>query len=219
MHMSTESKSSNRERLIEAAGEVFSEVGFKAATVREITRRAEMNLAAVNYYFRDKEELYSAVLMHAQRCAIEASWISESSGAPENRLRDFIEGMLRHLLDPLRPAWHSRLMAREMTAPTRMLRGLLEEGFRPKVELLGGILRELADGRLADEEIDRASASIVAQCVFYRQNRPVILHLYPDLLGDEDHIGKLADHITAFSLGGVEQLKKSSPVRLPVALL
>ncbi len=216
--MSAQGKSSGREKLIEAAGEVFGEAGFKAATVREITKRAGMNLAAVNYYFRDKEELYYAVLMHAQRCAIEASWGSESSGPPESRLRDFIEGMLRHLLDPLRPAWHSRLMAREMTAPTRMLRSLLDGEFRPKVELLGGILKELAGGRLTGEEIDRASASIVAQCVFYRQNRPVILHLYPDLLGDEDHLGKLADHITAFSLGGLKQLKRSSPIRSPAAL-
>lgn len=214
-----ESKGNNRERLIEAAGEIFAEVGYKAATIREITGRAGMNVAAVNYYFRDKEELYSAVLMHAQRCAIESSWISESSNIPAQRLRDFIEGMLKHLLNPLRPAWHSRLMAREMTAPTKMLQDLLEEGFRPKVELLGRILRDLTEGLLTNEEIDRASASILAQCAFYRQNRPIILHLYPDLLGDENHIGKLADHIAAFSLGGLERLKKSSPDKLPVALL
>ena len=207
----SEEKANSRERLMEAAGEVFAEVGFKAATIREITRRARVNIAAVNYYFQDKTELYSAVLLHAQRCAIETSWAGESSGPARVRLRNFIEGMLRHLLDPLRPAWHSRLMAREMAAPTRMLHHLIDEGFRPKVELLGGILRDLTGGRLSDEEIDRSSASIIAQCIFYRQNRPVILHLYPDLLTSGDHIDKLAEHIAAFSLGGLERLKKAAP--------
>jgi len=205
----------SRERLMEAAGEVFAEAGFKAATIREITRRAGVNIAAVNYYFRDKAELYSAVLMHAQRCAIETAWVAGSAGPAEERLRDFIQGMMRHLLDPLRPAWHSRLMAREMAAPTRMLHNLINDGFRPKVEQLGVILRDLSAGRLSDAEIGCASASIIAQCVFYRQNRPVVLRLYPGLLSDGDPIDRLADHITAFSLGGLDRLKKPSHKKHP----
>lgn len=215
----TESKGNSRERLLEAAGEVFGEVGYKAATVREITSRAGMNVAAVNYYFRDKEELYSAVLLHAQRCAMESSPAAEDEGPAAVRLRVFIEGMLRHLLDPLRPAWHSRVMAREMASPTRMLGELIEEGYRPKVKKLDEILRELTDGRLSDEEIARAGASIIAQCVFYRQNRPVVLHLYPDLMGAGDHIDKLAGHIAEFSLGGLERLKAASPEAFSHVLL
>lgn len=212
-------KGRSRERLMEAAGEVFGEVGYKAATVREITGRAGMNVAAVNYYFRDKEELYSAVLLHAQRCAIESARVGEGGGSPEARLREFIGGMLRHLLDPLRPAWHSRVMAREMAAPTRMLGELIEEEFRPKAEMLGGILRDLTDGRLTEGELARAGASIIAQCVFYRQNRPVVLHLYPDLLGDEEQIGRLAEHIAEFSLGGLNRLKEASPEKFSYVLL
>jgi len=215
----SEMKGKGRERLLEAAGEVFGEVGYKAATVREITGRAGMNVAAVNYYFRDKEELYSAVLLHAQRCASESSWVASGGDSAEARLRDFIGGMLRHLLDPLRPAWHSRVMAREMAMPTRMLGELIEEGFRPKAEMLAGILRELTDGRLSDEDLDRAGASIIAQCVFYRQNRPVVLHLYPELLGDGDPIGRLAAHIADFSLGGLEKLKEASPEKFSHVLL
>jgi len=215
----SEIKGKGRDRLLEAAGEVFGEVGYKAATVREITSRAGMNVAAVNYYFRDKEELYAAVLVHAQRCAMESLPAEEDEGPAEVRLRIFVEGMLRHLLDPLRPAWHSRVMAREMASPTRMLGELIEEEFRPKVDRLGKILRELTDGRLSDEELARAGASIISQCVFYRQNRPVVLHLYPDLMGAGDHIGKLAAHITEFSLGGLERLKAALPEAFSHVLL
>ena len=204
---------------MEAAGEVFAESGYKAATVREITKRAGMNVASVNYYFRDKEELYSAVLLHAQRCANESSWATASEGPAEARFREFVEGMLRHLLDPLRPAWHSRVMAREMAAPTRMLHELIEGGFRPKVEILDGILRELTGGRLSAEELNRAAASIIAQCVFYRQNRPVVLYLYPDLLSNDEPISRLAAHITNFSLGGLERLKDATAEQFSHVLL
>ncbi len=51
-----------RERLLAAARVVFSENGFQNATVREICRHAEVNIAAVNYYFSSKEALFAATL-------------------------------------------------------------------------------------------------------------------------------------------------------------
>ena len=60
-----------RERLLEAAGEVFAERGFRDATVREICKRADMNQAAINYYFGDKKGIYEAVLRYAHRHAVE----------------------------------------------------------------------------------------------------------------------------------------------------
>jgi AcrR family transcriptional regulator len=45
------------QRLLAAATEVFAEVGYGAATLREICRRGRANIAGVNYHFRDKEQL------------------------------------------------------------------------------------------------------------------------------------------------------------------
>src|ERR1700677_4461463 len=53
---------STRQKLIEVAGRVFAEHGYYAATVRDICAQAGSNVAAVNYHFRDKLGLYTAVL-------------------------------------------------------------------------------------------------------------------------------------------------------------
>jgi len=49
-------------RVLDAAEELFMEHGFEATTLRQITARAEVNLAAVNYHFGSKEALFQAVL-------------------------------------------------------------------------------------------------------------------------------------------------------------
>jgi len=50
------------EKIVSAAAEVFAEQGYDAASVREITTRAEVNLGAITYHFGGKRELFSAVL-------------------------------------------------------------------------------------------------------------------------------------------------------------
>lgn len=61
---STKSGSNSRERLLEAAVDVFGKHGFEAATTRMIANAAGVNIAAIPYYFNGKEGLYQAAVTH-----------------------------------------------------------------------------------------------------------------------------------------------------------
>ena len=54
-------------RILDAAGPIFADKGFDRATVRDICQAAGVNLAGVNYYFRDKERLYIEAVKQAAK--------------------------------------------------------------------------------------------------------------------------------------------------------
>lgn len=56
--------SCTQERLLDAAIDVFGKHGYDAATTRMIAREAQVNIAAIPYYFDGKEGLYRAVINH-----------------------------------------------------------------------------------------------------------------------------------------------------------
>jgi len=200
-----------RQRLLEAAGEVFAEHGFRAATIRDICHRAKANIAAVNYYFRDKEHLYAAVLQYAQRCVDEKyppDLGLRANATAEERLHMFITSFLLHIFDEGQPAWHSKLWSREMIESTRALDALVEAAIRPNAEQLESIVRALLGNRATREQVRLCATSIVSQCVFYHHARPVIVRLYPEQRFGAQDIERLADHITQFSLGALKQLAR-----------
>lgn len=54
--------SDTKERLLDAAEQLFAERGFAATSLRDLTAVAEANLASVNYHFGTKEALLAEVL-------------------------------------------------------------------------------------------------------------------------------------------------------------
>jgi len=204
-----------KQRLITVAGEVFAEQGYRAATVREICNRARANVAAVNYYFGDKEQLYIQAVQAAHCCPTELMQPNWPAGMrAEEKLRFFVEHLLTHLLNDQRPAWHAQLMLREMADPTEACVQLVEAYIRPTSATLMGILKELLPESAPIGERWLIGASIIAQCLFYKTQRPI----FERLIGSEQFarldVQTLTEHITRFSLAAVTAPKAGLQERL-----
>jgi AcrR family transcriptional regulator len=208
----------NREtkrRLLAAASELFAERGFHGTTVRDIAARARVNLAASNYHYGSKKALYLQVL-RAQFVAVRAELTRRGATASADALArlsrselvDLLRARGKVMLDLLigpPPGLHGTLMQREMTDPSEALPVIVEEFILPMVREIEHIVAHLAPG-LSRREVERCVFSIIGQALFYRFTMPATLRLWGLPVYPRGCARQLAEHITEFSLGGLERL-------------
>jgi AcrR family transcriptional regulator len=192
-----------RRKLIDAAGQVFAERGLHAATLQEITDRAGVNKAAVNYHFRDKYELYAAVVRHCLSFTDSGSGPQERSGSPADRLRALITRIMKDILDPAKPPWRAAIINHELAQPTAALDAVMEEVIAPRSRLQRDIVRRILGPRASEEKVARVTLSIVSQCLIYLHDRRIMARLHPILAQDHSKPEEIARHIAEFSLAAL----------------
>ncbi len=203
-----------RKRILDAAIQVFGRKGYKAATVRDICNAAGVNLAALNYYFGNKEALYRTAVTNLLEQAIERYPADKGAGSgadPEKRLKCFIKAILCRLLAPGGISGYQnqgRLLARELADPSPVLDTMVQDHIRPQAKILSAIIAELIGTNTARDRIMRCAFSIIGQCFYYGYAWPITTRLHPMDLNDPAVIENLADHIAEFSLNGLKGLAR-----------
>ena len=147
---------STKERILGAAEELFAQQGFGATSLRQVTSRADVNIAAVNYHFGSKENLVNEVFrrrmdeMSAQRLEMLRAARSERPGALEAVLAAFVEPALALAGDPGGGGAFIRVIARAYAEKNDGLRAFLSERYghvqrefaRALAECLPGLSKE-----------------------------------------------------------------------------
>jgi hypothetical protein len=90
-----------------------------------------------------------------------------------------------------------------MLEPSGALDSLVEKCIRPDCLELQSILRELTGSRLPEDRVFLLSSSVVAQCLFFLQNRPIIERLSPLYATQPPSVEELVEHIHSFSLAAI----------------
>jgi AcrR family transcriptional regulator len=124
-----------RTRILDAAEELFMQHGFGATSMRLLTAKAGVNLAAVNYHFGSKDALIEAVFrrrvdpMNAARVAELEKLEADAAGrplSPEAIIRAFIGPSLR-LVEDAKSGGRNfiRLLGRSYSEPSKPIRALI----------------------------------------------------------------------------------------------
>lgn len=134
---------STKDRILGAAEELFAQHGFSGTSLRQVTSRADVNVAAVNYHFGSKENLVNEVFrrrmddMSAQRLTALNAAVKLQPGALEPILAAFVEPALALAQDRRGGAAFVRVIARAYAEKNDSLRKFLSERY-------GHVLRDFA---------------------------------------------------------------------------
>jgi AcrR family transcriptional regulator len=131
-----------RTRILDAAEELFMQHGFEGTSMRPLTSKAGVNLAAVNYHFGSKHALIEAVFrrrldpMNLARIAeLEMLEAEERPSSPETIIRAFITPGLRLLEDAKGGGRNfARLLGRTYTEPNKAVRALIGQMYAPTMQ-------------------------------------------------------------------------------------
>jgi AcrR family transcriptional regulator len=140
--MSTELQAT-RDRVCDAAERLFAQHGFSNTSLRQITDEAGVNLAAVNYYFGSKEDLYREVLlrrlrpMNAERLNLltQAEQLAGDQPVPVRAiLGTFIRPLLRRAADAASGGQSFlRLISRDLMDPPPFMQDEIARELEPLV--------------------------------------------------------------------------------------
>jgi len=150
-----------RNRILEAALDVFAERGFEGASARQIAAQAGVNHGLIAYYFGSKKKLWHAAVDHAfgdmqarLEAALEGSPGSDARSRAARVIREHVYYVAR------RPAF-VRLMYEEGKRRGERMRWIVDRHVQPLYDTLAELMREVGHPLGLDPDVSPAHAFYV----------------------------------------------------------
>lgn len=195
-----------RWRLLQAATEVFAEVGYHAATTREICKRAEVNLASIHYYYGDKAELYREVfrLPFLDECNTFVK-LDIDEVPLQQAMQAFYGWFFPSVAeeDPM-TKFFMRLHAREDAEPSGVLGDAMVQAFRPNHEKMQALLCRELGLKKVDADLDRLTFALIGLATVYFHNRTAVDAFAPKLVDGQKAQETMVERLTGYAVALID---------------
>jgi AcrR family transcriptional regulator len=206
-----------RTRILDAAEELFMQHGFEGTSMRLLTAKAGVNLAAVNYHFGSKDALIEAVFrrrldpMNAARIGeLDKLETEQRSPSPEAIIRAFIIPGLRLMEDGKNGGRNfTRLLGRTYSEPNKLVRQLIGQMYAPAMQRYKAALERALPHMPREELVWRMHFMFgtVAYTLAATDTVQLIAGCKPE---DRYDAALLEERLTAFLAAGLNAPQKSS---------
>jgi len=188
--------------LIMAAGELFAESGLEGQGVRAIAEKAGVNIAAINYHFGSKENLYVETFRYVishEKDVHAVDFFKEvgediSTYEASALLYRYVKETFSFHFSKKQPRWFNMLVMRALQDPSPSLQSLVEEVFRPDMEAFVAFIQK-AKPAISMQDAYLLDFFLIGQIFFYSLSRVPILMALKKEDYDKAFIDAAADQI------------------------
>ncbi len=224
----SQDRQETKERLLDAAECLFACKAYDEVSVRELAAAADVNVAAVNYHFQGKENLFREAIkrrfvIQRDRTLAALNHLLNQPDGPEGLgpvIRVLVEEYLRGSLDSEGGSSFMLLVTRELQ--TRQGHGdmtFFREMVQPVFQAFAGAVLQQRP-HMTREQVSWFMASVVGQIHHFiirwhkvqtlgvtSPQGQIMVGIFPVLaLPVEDYISQVTEHITRFSVAAAESL-------------
>jgi AcrR family transcriptional regulator len=202
----TKEAQKTRQRLLEAAEELFAQQGFDGTAIRDITTKAGCNQAAVNYYFGDKQELYEE-LFRRRLCEMRESrlkaieTIMQDKPTLEKLFHAYSVDFLRPFSDPQQSQRFMQLFFREMAEQRLPKNIFLDELAAPTMTAMEDAIAAICPN-INKHDALMSVLSLTGQLVHIMQVKVLFEGAQGHSITSID-IDESVNHIVKFSVAGI----------------
>lgn len=190
-----------RQRLLHAGLRLFAQHGYAKTTTRELAEAAQVNVAAISYYFGDKAGLYRGVFV---ACANPVDEEIARYAGPGLNLEQALRGLYAGFIDTLRHGEEARLFMklyfREMLEPTGVWQETIDKDFRPQHQALVALLARQLGLAEPDRELHRLAVCLAGLGVHLHVAQDVMNQIAPELNEGADALDQWAEALTRYAL-------------------
>lgn len=175
-----------KQRLIDAGLEIFGTYNLEGATTRQLAEHADVNQAAIPYYFGGKEGLYFAVIQHCFSSnfpiiqpvlgPLETQLAEKKISKDEalGHLKKLLGAMMEMVLTRKASSTWARIIMREQMQPTQAFDLIYERGIRRVHTAVSTLLAIILDRKPTDRIVVLRAHMVVGQLFVFLSGRETI---------------------------------------------
>ncbi|HKI75084.1 MAG TPA: CerR family C-terminal domain-containing protein [Pseudomonadales bacterium] len=186
----TQDATNARQRLLDAALEVFATKGYASASTREICRLASANVSAIHYYFGDKASLYQQLFERLDQFLELPSALTDQNVPLDQALLALYRHLLEFSVPPARSQRFRALFVREQLQPSGILSEAQKQGLAPFYKaLLEALQHDFAT--TADSDLHRLALALMGLPSMLMLERDLVDAFAPEITENKEQTARL----------------------------
>jgi len=198
-----------KNKIMEAAGELFATKGYQNTTIRDICQKAGIYQLSINYHFGSKENLFREVLLSAYKETEETTLVEKIKDfPPDQQLEEVVRTRVNSVLNRNNKGIFFKIIAREISTNYDFIVDIMSSTIIEYLVFIKGVFAKLAGGKLTDFQLDYCVYLMMSHISALSLNEKAVCILFKTKTPDDAQLEAFIQLVKKFILAGVEKLKE-----------